>query len=117
MRPSEKGSGFLEKSISSYKKAYKTDKYFGDSYWSLANLKTYKFQKDEIIKMRNELDRVDLSLKDKTYFHFALAQGCEANGDYEEAFFHYKKGNKIKSEQNKYLIERMDKDLQLVLET
>ena len=25
-------------------------------------------------------------LQDKTYFHFALAQGCEAIGEYDEAF-------------------------------
>ena len=108
----QKTLGESDDAIKSYKLAYQSKPDHGEAFFSLANLKTYKFQKDEIIKMRNELDRVDLSLKDKTYFHFALAQGCEANGDYEEAFFHYKKGNKIKSEQNKYLIERMDKELQ-----
>ena len=45
--------------------------------------------------MRNQLKRVDLTLKDKAYFHFALAQGCEAIGEYDEAFENLNKGNLI----------------------
>ena len=108
----EKTLGDSKNAIKSYKEAYKSKPDHGEAYFSLANLKTYKFQKDEIMKMKKQLDRVDISLKDRTYFHFALAQGCENIGDYDEAFFHYINGNKIKSEQSKYSIERMDKELQ-----
>ena len=108
----EKTLGDSKNAIKSYKLAYKSKPDHGEAFFSLANLKTYKFEEDEISKMRKELDRVDISLKDRTYFHFALAQGCETIGDYDEAFFHYKSGNKIKSEQSKYSIERMDKELQ-----
>ena len=108
----EKTLGDSKNAIKSYKEAYKSKPDHGEAYFSLANLKTYKFQKDEIMKMKKQLDRVDISLKDRTYFHFALAQGCENIGDYDEAFFHYTNGNKIKSEQSKYSIERMDKELQ-----
>ena len=62
--------------------------------------------------MRNHAQRVDLSLRDKAYFHFALAQGCESIGEFDEAFLHLKKGNKIKNDQSKYSIERMDAELQ-----
>ena len=62
--------------------------------------------------MREQLKRVDLTLRDKAYFHFALAQGSEAIGEYDEAFFHLDSGNKIKNKQSKYSIERMDKELQ-----
>ena len=36
--------------------------------------------------MREQLERVDLTLKDKVYFHFALAQACEVVGIFDEAF-------------------------------
>ena len=49
-------------------------------YFSLSNLKTYKFDSEEIEQMRNQLSRVDISISDRTYFHFALAQGCESAG-------------------------------------
>ena len=62
--------------------------------------------------MRKQLKRVDLTLKDKAYFHFALAQGCEAIGEFDEAFENLDKGNLIKNEQSKYSIERMDNELQ-----
>ena len=66
--------------------------------------------------MREQVSRVDLSLRDKAYFHFALAQGCEVNGEYDEAFFHLEKGNKIKNDQSQYSIERMEKELQAQIE-
>jgi hypothetical protein len=62
--------------------------------------------------MRDQANRVDLSLRDKVYFHFALAQGCESISEFDEAFFHLERGNKIKNDQSKYSIERMDAELQ-----
>ena len=108
----EKTLGKTDQAIESYRSAYKIRQDHGEAFFSLANLKTYSFSKDEIHNMRYQVDRLDLSLKDKAYFHFALAQGCESNGDYEEAFYHLEKGNKIKNDQSLYSIERMDKELQ-----
>ena len=108
----EKTLGRTDQAIESYRSAYKIRQDHGEAFFSLANLKTYSFNKDEIQNMRYQVERLDLSLKDKAYFHFALAQGCESNGDYEEAFFHLEKGNKIKNNQSLYSIERMDKELQ-----
>ena len=62
--------------------------------------------------MKNQINRFDLSLKDKTYFHFALAQGLESSGHYDDAFIHLKMGNKIKNDQSKYSIERMNSELE-----
>jgi len=108
----EKTLGKTDQAIESYRSAYKIRQDHGEAFFSLANLKTYSFSKDEIHNMRYQVERLDLSLKDKTYFHFALAQGCESNGDYDEAFYHLEKGNKIKNDQSLYSIERMDKELQ-----
>ena len=108
----EKTLGKTDKAIESYKSAYKIKNDHGEAYFSLSNLKTYKFSDKELDVMKNQLRRVDLTLKDKAYFHFALAQGCEAIGDYEEAFKNLDMGNKIKKEQSKYTIEKMNKELQ-----
>ena len=108
----EKTLGKTDKAIESYKSAYKIKNDHGEAYFSLSNLKTYKFSDKELDVMKNQLKRVDLTLKDKAYFHFALAQGCEAIGDYEEAFKNLDMGNKIKKEQSKYTIEKMNKELQ-----
>ena len=108
----QKTLGKTDDAIKSYQTAYKIKQDHGEAFFSLANLKTYSFTSDELSNMRAQVKRVDLSLRDKAYFHFALAQGCEAMGDFEEAFFHLEQGNKIKNDQSKYSIGRMDAELQ-----
>ena len=108
----QKTLGETDRAIKSYQTAYQVKQDHGEAFFSLANLKTYAFTKDELNIMREQLKRVDLTLRDKTYFHFALAQGCEAIGEYDEAFLHLDSGNRIKNKQSKYSVERMDRELQ-----
>tara|TARA_B100000959_G_scaffold148764_1_gene156156 strand:+ start:1194 stop:3224 length:2031 start_codon:yes stop_codon:yes gene_type:complete len=108
----QKTLGRTDQAIQSYQSAYQIMPDHGEAFFSLANLKTYSFTGSELDNMRKQVERVDLSLKDKAYFHFALAQGCEMNGEYDEAFFHLEKGNKIKKDQSQYSIDGMEKELQ-----
>ena len=108
----QKTLGKTDQAIKSYQTAYAVKQDHGEAFFSLSNLKTYTFTKNELNIMREQLKRVDLTLKDKAYFHFALAQGCEVVGEYDEAFFHLDCGNKIKNKQSKYSIEKMDRELQ-----
>ena len=112
----QKTLGKTDEAIKSYQSAYQIKPDHGEAFFSLANLKTYSFSSSELESMREQVSRVDLSLRDKAYFHFALAQGCEVNGEYDEAFFHLEKGNKIKNDQSQYSIERMEKELQAQIE-
>ena len=108
----QKTLGFTDQAIKSYQTAYQIKPDHGEAFFSLANLKTYSFSQNELDSMREQVQRVDLSLRDKAYFHFALAQGCEVNGEYEEAFFHLDRGNQIKKDQSKYSIENMEREFQ-----
>jgi len=108
----QKTLGRTDQAIQSYQSAYQIKPDHGEAFFSLANLKTYSFSNSELDSMREQVGRVDLSLRDKAYFHFALAQGCEVNGEYDEAFFHLERGNRIKNDQSQYSIERMEKELQ-----
>ena len=112
----QKTLGRTDQAIQSYQSAYQIKPDHGEAFFSLANLKTYSFTGDELDSMREQVGRVDLSLRDKSYFHFALAQGCEVNGEYDEAFFHLERGNRIKNDQSQYSIERMEKELQAQIE-
>ena len=107
----QKTLGKTEEAISSYQSAYRIKPDHGEAFFSLANLKTYKFSDAELTNMRQQVERIDLSLREKVYFHFALAQGYEAVGRHEEAFEHLDKGNKIKRDQSQYSIERMEQEL------
>ena len=108
----EKTLGKTQDAIKSYQRAYEIKTDHGEAYFSLSNLKTYSFSDNELNIMNSQLERVDLSLKEKTYFHFALAQGYELNGDYDKAFSHFKSGNKIKNNQSKYSIDGMNYEFQ-----
>ena len=108
----EKTLGRSDDAIQSYQSAYKVKPDHGEAFFSLANLKTYSFTESELETMRDQVQRVDLSLRDKAYFHFALAQGCEVIESFDEAFYHLEKGNGIKNKQSLYSIERMNKELQ-----
>ena len=112
----QKTLGRTDEAIKSYQSAYQIKPDHGEAFFSLANLKTYSFSENELDSMRGQVGRVDLSLRDKAYFHFALAQGCEVNGKYDEAFFHLERGNRIKNDQSQYSIERMEKELQAQIE-
>ena len=107
----QKTLGKTKEAISSYQSAYQIKPDHGEAFFSLANLKTYKFSDAELTNMRQQVERIDLSLREKVYFHFALAQGYEAVGRHEEAFEHLDKGNKIKRDQSQYSIERMEQEL------
>ena len=100
--------GKTDQAIYCYKSAFKKKPDHGDAFYSLANLKTYVFSENETNRMREQLQRVDLTLKDKVYFHFALAQACEVAGNFEEAFINLEKGNEIKNKQSNYSIQQMD---------
>ncbi|MDB9907547.1 sulfotransferase [Gammaproteobacteria bacterium] len=107
----QKTLGQTDQAIHSYQSAYKIKPDHGEAFFSLANLKTYSFSANELNGMREQVQRIDLSLREKVYFHFALAQACESIGEFEEAFIHLEQGNKIKNDQSKYSIERMDAEL------
>ena len=106
----EKTLGKTDDAIKSYQQAYMVKPNHGEAFFSLSNLKTYNFDNNEIRLMKNQLERIDLSLREKAYFHFALAQGYELNKDFDNAFYHFNKGNIIKNNQSKYSIKGMDKE-------
>ena len=105
-----KTSGEIEKSISSYKKAYKTDKYFGDSYWSLANLKTYKFSESEVKTLVEMVDDVYVSEDERSFMHFALGKAYEDINEYKKSFNHYKEGNLIRKSKSLFNVNDFNKE-------
>jgi len=108
----EKTLGKTQDAIKSYQQAYKIKPNHGEAFFSLSNLKTYRFNDNEINLMKDQVGRVDLSLRERSYFHFALAQGYEANKDYDSSFYHLNQGNIIKNNQSKYSIKSMDKEFE-----
>ncbi|HMB43292.1 MAG TPA: sulfotransferase, partial [Luteimonas sp.] len=89
-----KTAGFQDRAIEAYRKAIALHPGFGESYWSLANLKTFRFDVNDVRSMRRQLERSDLDSGDRIQFEFALGKALEDAGKYEESFQHYLKGNR-----------------------
>jgi tetratricopeptide (TPR) repeat protein len=65
----------------------------GVAWFSLANLKTYRFSDDDVARLRAALARPALQDMDRVYLAFALGKALEDLGDYEGSWEHYARGN------------------------
>lgn len=79
--------------VAAYRHAIVLEPRFGEAYWSLANLKTWRFADDDIVAMQALLDRPDLGPDDRAYLHFALGKALEDAADYGPAFAQYQQAN------------------------
>ena len=79
-----------------YRRAAAMDPSLGEAFWSLADLKTYRFSDAEISRMREGLARERLPPTDRAAFHFALGNALEDRNEAATAFEHYAAGNAIK---------------------
>jgi predicted Zn-dependent protease len=89
-----KSAGRQNDCIEAYRRSIELAPELGEVYWSLANLKTFRFTPAEIQAMHAGLERSDLSPEDRWHFHFALGKALEDTGDYAESFAHYAEGNR-----------------------
>jgi Flp pilus assembly protein TadD len=91
-----KTAGHLDRSIEAYRKSIALDPGFGEAYWSLANLKTFRFSDDDIAAMQRQLDRPELEQEHRYHFEFAIGKALEDIDNYSESFWRYLEGNKLR---------------------
>jgi predicted Zn-dependent protease len=89
-------------SIGAYRRSISLMPSFGEAYWSLANLKTFRFETSELTTMRAQLARSDLALDDRMHLNFALGKALEDEGAFAESFENYDKGNAIRRRHTEY---------------
>jgi tetratricopeptide (TPR) repeat protein len=82
-------SGSSQQSIAAYRRAIAARASSGQAYWSLANLKTFRFDPADIAAMHEELVKADLSPSDRAGFQFALGKAYEDQGDIKRAWDQY----------------------------
>ena len=96
--------GEREKSEAAYQNAIKYFSLSGEAYWSLANLKTYKFSDKEIINMESSLTK-NIHPNEMTQMHFALGKAYESKRQFDKSFKHYAEGNWQQRKQISYNAE------------
>jgi len=109
--------GKRDESIASYYAAATIRSNFGDAYWSLANLKTYRFSDHEIETMRAEEAAPTIPEIDRYHLCLALGKALEDRTQYEESFRYYERGNLLKTTENQYRPEAIELNTRLQIRT
>jgi len=94
--------GDQDAAIRSYRECIKHNDEHGEAYWSLANLKTFRFKEEEIAAMEKHAANEDLPSDPRAHFDFALGKAYEDAGDYEKAFSYYEEGNRLRRQSESY---------------
>ena len=79
-------------SVAAYRKTLELSPQFGEAWWSLANLKTVKFNDEDVAAMRAQLTRTDIADEDRFHLNYALGKALEDAGDPAAAFEQYAAG-------------------------
>jgi tetratricopeptide (TPR) repeat protein len=94
--------GDQEASIAAYRQALTVEPTLGEVYWSLANLKTVRFDDADLTAMEAALLSEGISDEDRYHLHFALGKANEERGAHDIAFAHYAAGNAQRSAELRY---------------
>ena len=101
-----KTEGRQAESIDAYRKSIDLDPAFGEAYWSLANLKTFRFTEPDLAEMHNQLADPELSTDNRLHLNFALGKAYEDAGSYALSFEHYEQGNALHRSGHPYNADR-----------
>ena len=97
-----KTAGHQDECIRAYRRSIELKPGLGETYWSLANLKTFRFSPSDLDAMRGQLRHGELTDEDRFHFHFAIGKALEDLALYAESFEHYANGNRLRRAEIRY---------------
>lgn len=107
-----KTTGRLDDAIAAYRTAVSIRPDFGDAWWSLANLKTYRFTATERSRLQSLADADETGRDDRIHMLFALGKAFEDSADFDCSFHCYERGNRLHRRQLRYRASDMTARLQ-----
>ncbi len=87
-----RAAGKRRETVAAYRTSIALAPSVGEAYWSLANLKNEPFTPDDLVAMRTQLARADITEEDRLHLDYALGRALEETGEYEASFAHYAAG-------------------------
>ena len=91
-----KTAGRQDDGVRAYRRTVELEPGCGEAYWSLANLKTFRFSPEDVEAMRGQLERADISSEDRFHLHYALGKALEDEQAWEGSFEHYAEGARLR---------------------
>ncbi|HZW59814.1 MAG TPA: sulfotransferase, partial [Woeseiaceae bacterium] len=97
-----KAVGRVDAAVRAYRRAIELRPATGEAYWSLANLKTFRFENDDVRRMQAEVLPDGGDPDDQAHLLFALGKALEDSGEYDEAFAYYERGNRLRGRHHRH---------------
>ncbi|MGH8222467.1 MAG: tetratricopeptide repeat-containing sulfotransferase family protein, partial [Woeseiaceae bacterium] len=94
--------GRLDDAIAAYRASIDLRPATGECYWSLANLKTFRFSDEDIASMRAQVVTDGGDPDDQAHLAFALGKAFEDRQQFDESFEHYARGNTVRRRHHPY---------------
>jgi tetratricopeptide (TPR) repeat protein len=94
--------GRKEDAIKFYRKCIDTNPFFTETYWSLANLKTFRFTDTEFQTMEEMVKHPDIPDESQVHLYNALGLEHENRENYDRAFECFAKCNAVRRRQEYY---------------
>ena len=98
-----------------YERAIASDPTLGEAYFSLANLKTYKFDSAALAGMRDARGKLTAPSMDNIHLAFAMGKAYEDADKFDDAFKALKNGNDMKGQSVGYTPEALTKAVDEVI--
>ena len=95
-----------EEAIAVYLRAIAAEPSAGEAYWSLANLKTFRFDDTQFADMQSQYNALTRPSEDKYHLAFAVGKAFEDREEYDPSFAAYAEGNAIKRQFSGYDAEK-----------
>lgn len=105
-----KTRGSQPEAVDAYRRAAAIRPPFGEAYWSLANLKTYRFTDEELARMRSAEAAPTIQRADRFHLCFAVGKALEDRSDYAQSFVYYERGNALRKQQSGYRAEEIERN-------
>ncbi len=94
--------GDRDGAIAAYRSSIEARPLYAEAYWSLANLKTFRFEEREVQAMLGMLDDDRVEPEGQVQLNNALGLEFEARGDYGKAFEFFDRASMLRREQEFY---------------
>jgi thioredoxin-like negative regulator of GroEL len=104
-----KTTGKTREAIDSYRYAAQAKAGWGEAFWGLANLKTYRFTDAEIAQMQQREASANSEPADRYHLCFALGKALEDRSRFAESFAYYERGNALKKATLRYRPETLER--------
>jgi tetratricopeptide (TPR) repeat protein len=88
-----KAVGRYDEAVASYNACIRQRPDLGETYWSLANLKTYRFSDETVSAMERRARGGGLTVQSEVNFLFALGKAYEDRREFDHAWTYYQEGN------------------------